>query len=121
MKSNPLKTCVNNYKATTYLIKYSQKFSMDNGNHLARIISGCTIKEEMEMKFSIGHAIGMRRGTAAVEFALVAPLFLLLVFGILDFGRLFYVQETLQHALREAGRFAVTGQHSGTNRVTAIM
>jgi Flp pilus assembly protein TadG len=51
-----------------------------------------------------------------VEFALVAPLFFLLVFGITDFGRLFFTQVTLQHALREAGRYAVTGQKkTGTN------
>jgi Flp pilus assembly protein TadG len=41
---------------------------------------------------------------------MVAPLFFLLVFGITDFGRLFFTQETLQFALREAGRYAVTGQ-----------
>ena len=49
------------------------------------------------------------RGSAFVEFALVAPLLLLLIFCVLDFGRLFFTQLTLQHALREAGRFAVTG------------
>jgi Flp pilus assembly protein TadG len=48
-------------------------------------------------------------GQSLVEFALVAPVFFLLVFGVLDFGRLFFTQMTLQHALREAGRFAVTG------------
>jgi Flp pilus assembly protein TadG len=42
---------------------------------------------------------------------MVAPLFFLLVFGITDFGRLFFTQSTLQHALREAGRYAVTGPH----------
>lgn len=45
-----------------------------------------------------------------VEFAMIAPLFFLLVFGVIDFGRLFFTQMTLQHALREAGRFAVTGR-----------
>lgn len=63
-----------------------------------------------------------RSGNSMVEFALVAPLFFLLVFGILDYGRLFYVQETLQYAMRQAGRFAVTGSNSGgTNRVSAII
>ena len=51
------------------------------------------------------------RGQSLVEFAMVAPMFFLLVFGITDFGRLFFTQVTLQHALREAGRYAVTGQH----------
>lgn len=32
-----------------------------------------------------------------------------MVFGVMDFGRLFYAYATVQHAVREAGRFAVTG------------
>ena len=51
------------------------------------------------------------RGQSLVEFALVVPVFLLLMFGIIDFGRLFFSQMTLQHAMREAGRFGVTGRH----------
>ena len=58
-----------------------------------------------------GQIVRSRSGQSLVEFALVAPLFFLLVFGITDFGRLFFTQETLQFALREAGRYAVTGQH----------
>ena len=49
-------------------------------------------------------------GSSMVEFALVVPLFFLLIFGIIDFGRLFFNQMTLQHAMREAGRFGVTGR-----------
>ncbi len=52
-----------------------------------------------------------RRGQALVEYALVVPLIFLLVFGLVDFGRLFFTELTLQHALRVAGRFAVTGNH----------
>jgi Flp pilus assembly protein TadG len=73
----------------------------------------------MAVKF--GRLIRARSGNSMVEFALVAPLFFLLVFGILDYGRLLYVQQTLQYAMRQAGRFAVTGQNNGTNRVTAII
>jgi Flp pilus assembly protein TadG len=54
-----------------------------------------------------------RRAQSLVESALVIPLFFLLVFAILDLGRLYFVQVTLQHAMRQAGRFAVTG-----NRLT---
>jgi Flp pilus assembly protein TadG len=72
---------------------------------------------EANMKLStgkeanLGKTLRSRGGQSLVEFALVAPLFFLLVFGITDFGRLFFTQETLQFALREAGRYAVTGQH----------
>ncbi len=69
-----------------------------------------------------GRARHARRGQSLVEFALVAPLFFLLVFGITDFGRLFFTQETLQFALREAGRYAVTGRHMtvGTNTISRV-
>lgn len=53
---------------------------------------------------------GRQAAQSTVEFAIVAPLFFILVFGIFDFGRLFFTQMTLQHALREGGRFAVTGR-----------
>ena len=62
-------------------------------------------------KSTLGKAHRGRHGQSLVEFALVAPLFFLLVFAITDFGRLFFTQSTLQFALREAGRYAVTGQH----------
>lgn len=55
--------------------------------------------------------IKAKAGQSMVEFAMVVPLFFLLVFGIFDFGHLFYVQMTLQNALRQAGRYAVTGNH----------
>ena len=44
------------------------------------------------------------RGAAAVEFALVLPLLLLLVFGIVDFGRVYHEQVTLTHGAREGVR-----------------
>lgn len=49
------------------------------------------------------------RGLAVVELAIVLPVFLMLLFGIIDFARMFFVQITLQHAMREGGRFGVTG------------
>lgn len=52
-----------------------------------------------------------QRGQSLLEFALVAPLFLLLVCALLDFGRLFYVEMDLQNAVRQAGRYASTGNH----------
>lgn len=50
------------------------------------------------------------RGTVAVEFGLIAPIFFLLVFGIIDFGRAFYTSHDLAAAVREAGRYAATLQ-----------
>ena len=50
-------------------------------------------------------------GTTLLEFALVLPVFVLLMFAVADFARLFYVEMTLQNAVREAGRYAITGNH----------
>lgn len=49
-------------------------------------------------------------GLVIVELAIILPLFILLIFAILDFGRLVFTQTTLQHAMREGGRYGVTGQ-----------
>lgn len=51
------------------------------------------------------------QGQSLVETALTFTIFMLLVFGVLDFARLFYVHLTMQHALRVAGRYAATGNH----------
>ncbi len=48
-------------------------------------------------------------GQALVEFALVAVVFLTVIFGVIDFGRLFESWVTVQHAAREGARYAVTG------------
>lgn len=54
------------------------------------------------------------RGAAAVEFALVLPLLLLIVFGIIDFGRALNAQITLTEAAREGAYLAASG-YSGAD------
>jgi Flp pilus assembly protein TadG len=46
------------------------------------------------------------RGQALVEFALVIPIFLALLFGILDMGRAVWANNVVAHAAREAARHA---------------
>jgi len=48
-----------------------------------------------------------QQGAAAVEFAIIALLLFTLLFGILEFGRLFYVYNTVQEVTRHAAREAV--------------
>jgi len=52
------------------------------------------------------------RGQAMVEFALVIPVFILLMVGIFDLGRVVWVNDTLATAAREAARFAIV--HGGS-------
>ncbi len=61
-----------------------------------------------------------------VEFAILAPLLFLLVFGIIEFGRAYNAQNTLTHAAREGAReFAITqdvvaGEAAARNAVTSM-
>ena len=48
-----------------------------------------------------------RRATAAVEFAVVAPVFLLMVFGMIEYGRMVMVYQVITNASREGARVAV--------------
>src|SRR5688500_20168413 len=51
--------------------------------------------------------IGDERGSAMVEFAIVAALiFIPLVFGIIEFGRLIWSKTTITAAARRGGRLA---------------
>lgn len=49
-------------------------------------------------------------GQALVEFALIIPIFILLVMGIFDLGRAVYGYNTANNAAREAARLAIVDQ-----------
>lgn len=48
-----------------------------------------------------------QRSQAIVEFAVVSPVLLLLLFGVVDFGRVIYVYITLNQAVTEGARTAI--------------
>lgn len=45
-------------------------------------------------------------GAALVEFAVLAPLLIVLIFGVVEFGYLFAQYNEIRHAAREGGRYA---------------
>ena len=49
---------------------------------------------------------GGQRSQALIEFALISPVLLLLLFGIIDIGRAVFYYDTLSHAAREGARAA---------------
>jgi TadE-like protein len=55
----------------------------------------------------VSRELRSQRSQSMVEFAIVAPLLLLLIFGIVDFGRVIYVYITLNQAVNEAARVAI--------------
>jgi Flp pilus assembly protein TadG len=53
------------------------------------------------------------RGAAMVEFALILPVLLMLVMGIIEFGRAYNIQVSIQAAAREGARDLALRQSSG--------
>jgi Flp pilus assembly protein TadG len=50
------------------------------------------------------------RGQNLIEAAVIVPIFLLLTFGLIDFGTVFYTYLALENGVSQATRYAVTGQ-----------
>ena len=51
-----------------------------------------------------------QKGTAAVEFALVLPLLMVIVFGIIDFSFVLYDKQIITNASREGARVGIVAQ-----------
>jgi Flp pilus assembly protein TadG len=60
------------------------------------------------------------RGAAAVEFALVAPVLVMLLIGIVECSKMFQAQGTLSSAAREAVRTMALTNNATTARTAAV-
>jgi len=60
------------------------------------------------------------RGQALVEFALVLPILLLIILGVVDFGRAVYGYNTIGNAARSGGRVAIVSQTDASIKTAAI-
>ena len=60
-------------------------------------------------------------GVNLIEAAVVMPLVLMVVFSVVEYGALFYVNLALQNGVSQATRYAITGQvRSGQDRAGSI-
>lgn len=57
-----------------------------------------------------------QHGATLVEFALVAPFLMLMITAVIDLSTLLWVDLTMQHAVREGARYALTGRSDGYAR-----
>jgi len=55
----------------------------------------------------VKNVIDNERGASAVEFAIVLPVLVMFVFGIIEFGIVFYNKAMITNACREAARAAI--------------
>lgn len=60
-----------------------------------------------------------RSGNVAVEFALLLTPVLMIVFGFIEFGRFFYLQDALANAAREGARWATVRGKASDDPATA--
>ena len=60
-----------------------------------------------------------RRGVSTIEFAFIAPLFVILVVGVVEMGRLFYAHTSLRNAVAEGARFATIDPRPDTPAIIA--
>jgi len=63
------------------------------------------------MRKRIASLFKSQRSQGLTEFAIIAPIILLLTFGIIDFGRALYLYITLQQAANEGARVAVRASY----------
>ncbi len=56
-----------------------------------------------------------RCGATAVEFALVAPIFLIMVIGVFELGRAMWIKASMQYAVEETTRYAIVNTSATTS------
>ena len=71
----------------------------------------------MRSKSRLGHA---SRGQSAVEFALILPVFILILLVGIDFGRLFFTYVQLSNTAREGAAFAAANPTTDNATLTTV-
>ncbi len=61
-----------------------------------------------------------RLGSVAIEFAVLLPVFLALIYGMFEFSRIAWTQSTLEYAVEEAARFAMVNPSASATQITNI-
>ena len=64
--------------------------------------------------------LSKQRGSELLEYALVLPVLMVLVLGIMDFGLIFFSYETLESAVREGARVGVIDPTDLPNIASAV-
>ena len=61
------------------------------------------------------------KGSAAIEFAFVAPILFVLVLGVIDFGRYFWIGSEVNHAIEAVLRKAAVTKNLSVSEVKSLL
>jgi Flp pilus assembly protein TadG len=64
--------------------------------------------------------MGCRKGSIAVEFALIFPVALMIFIGIVEVGRAMWVRTSLQYAAEEGARYMMVHQNASDAELSAF-
>lgn len=72
------------------------------------------------MKRRLSSLAGARDGVTVVEFAMIAPVFFLLLMGLFEFGHTLYMESALEGALQKAARDSTLEANTADERIALI-
>lgn len=61
-------------------------------------------------RWAAGAFLRCREGASLVEFALVFPILIVFVIGLIEVGMMMFIQSAMEGGLRQASRWGITGQ-----------
>jgi Flp pilus assembly protein TadG len=64
---------------------------------------------------------GDKRGGAVLEFAIIGPVLLTMLLGVVEMGRMFYIRHALEYATEEAARYYMIHPSATTDDVTTAL
>ncbi len=64
---------------------------------------------------------GCRMGATAVEFAIVAPVFLVMTLGVVEVGRVLWIKATMQHAVEQTTRYFMVNNAACTSSLSTCI
>ncbi len=59
------------------------------------------------------------KGSIAVEFALIMPILLVFMLGIIEFGRVMWIKSSLQYSVGKTARYVITNSDATDAEITA--
>ena len=65
-------------------------------------------------------ALRCHRGATAVEFALIFPVFLLILLGVVEAGRAMWIKATMQYICEETSRYALVNPTLTTAQIVSV-